>query len=318
MNGDVPGREENFPAAERTPELSIVMVGWNTRAFLEPCLESIYLAGLQTSFEVIVVDNASIDGSQDLVRRRFPQVRLLENRVNTGFAEASNQGAREARGDFVLLLNSDTLVNAPSLDALVEFMRQTPDAGAAGGKLLNPDGSFQGAYAEFSCLAQELLIALRVGAILWPGYPSHKSAEAVTPVDWLSAACLMVRRRVFTELGYLDNEYFMYGEEVDLEFRMKRAGWKVYYLPHVYTVHYGGGSQDRWRRRKMVYRGKILFYRKHYGRVREFFLRALFGAISLVKLLLWATVCVVPRGMRRAGKEMQSNGEVLQLCLWVR
>ena len=313
MNAALAAREDGC-LGRLAPHLSVIVVNWNTARLLEACLESIYQHQLRSPFEVIVVDNASTDGSRDMLERRFPQALVLENSQNVGFAEAANQGARLARGTVILLLNSDTLVNAPSLDALVDFICQTPDAGAAGGQLFNTNGSFQGGYAHFSCLLQELLIALRVGDILWPGYPSHGKASTTRPVDWLSGACLAIRRDPFIELGGLDQEYFMYGEEVDLQFRLKRAGWKVYYLPHVHTIHLGGGSQDRWRRRTMVYRGKVLFYRKHYGPWTEFCLRTLFAAISLSKIVCWAAVLVMPQYAQRARKELQSNCDILQLC----
>jgi GT2 family glycosyltransferase len=302
-------------AEPQIPDLSIVLVCWNNRSYLEACLDSLYRAKLRTSFDVVVVDNGSTDSSQEMLRRRFPQVRLIENSKNLGLSHATNQGIVATQGHFVLLLNNDTLVNGPSIDAMVEFMKAKDDAGAAGGKLLNSDGSFQSAYAEFSDLLQELVVALRVGDILRAGYPSHRDYQKVRSVDWLSSACLLVRRSAFAQVGYLDEEYFIYGDEVDFQFRLRRAGWKVYYLPHVHTIHYGGRSLDRWKRRKMVYRGKILFYRKNYGRAKELVLRVMFAVISVLKIVIWAPACLAPSWVRRAQRELRSNYEVLELCM---
>jgi GT2 family glycosyltransferase len=219
------------------------------------------------------------------------------------------------QGRYVLLLNNDTIVNGPSLDAMVQHMTATPDAGAVGGRLLNGDGSFQGAYANFSSLWEELLIATRLGELLWPGYPSHLDHDEVASVDWLSSACLLIRRTALAEVGLLDEEYFIYGDEADLQYRLKQAGWKVYYLPQATTIHYGGRSMDRWRRRRMVYRGKMLFYRKNYGRVQEWLLRGMLGSLSLAKLLLWGLALPVPHWRDRALKELRSNLDVVGLCL---
>jgi N-acetylglucosaminyl-diphospho-decaprenol L-rhamnosyltransferase len=303
------------PSAETsTPDLSVVLVCWNNQSYLEPCLRSLYQGGLGRTFEVVVVDNGSTDGSQEMLREQFPEVKIVQNHSNLGLSRATNQGIQVTTGRYVLLLNNDTLVNRQSLEKLVNFMELTPAAGAVGGKLLNPDGSFQGAAARFSSLFQEFLIATRLGEFLWEGYPSHEDDEQDKVVDWLSSACLLVRRSVFTQVGLLDEEYFIYGDETDLQFRLKQAGWKVYYLPQATTIHYGGRSMDRWRRRKMVYRGKLLFYKKNYGVLRAFLLRFALGGLTLGKTLLWGIAWLVPRSHHAAERELRSNFEVLSLC----
>jgi N-acetylglucosaminyl-diphospho-decaprenol L-rhamnosyltransferase len=297
-----------------TPDVSVLLVCWNNRGYLEPCLHSLYQSGLRRTFEVVVVDNGSTDGGQKMLREQFPEVRIVQNHRNLGLSCATNQGIRATTGRYVLLLNNDTLVNGPSLEEMVHFMEVTPDAGAVGGKLLNPDGSFQGAAARFSSLWQELLIATRLGEFLWEGYPSHEDDKQENVVDWLSSACLLVRRSAFAEVGLLDEEYFIYGDETDFQFRLKRAGWKVYYLPQVTTIHYGGRSMDRWRRRKMVYRGKMLFYRKNYSTLHAFLLRLVLGGLTLAKTLLWSIAWLLPRSRKTAECELRSNIEVLSLC----
>jgi len=302
------------PAMVAPPTLSIVLVCWNNKAYLEPCLNSLFEAGLRSPFDVVVVDNGSTDGSQAMLREVFPTVRLIENGHNAGLSRASNQGIHATSGRYVLLLNNDTLVNGASLDALVAFLDATPGAGAVGGRLLNPDGSFQSAFAPFSTLCEELLIATGLGERLRPGYPSSRDTHDIRAVGWLSSACLLLRREALAQVGLLDEEYFIYGDETDLQYRLQRAGWTVYYLPTATTIHYGGRSMDRWRRRKMVYRGKLLFYRKHYGWLRTTLLRCLFAVLSTAKLLGWGVAAAVPRWRERAGREMRSNLDVVRLC----
>jgi GT2 family glycosyltransferase len=197
---------------------------------------------------------------------------------------------------------------------MVEFLDIHPNAGAVGGRLLNPDGSFQAGYARFSTLHEEFFIATGLGGLFWKGYPCHYDTGQVQPVDWLSAACLLLRRKTLEQVGLLDEDYFIYGDEVDLQFRLKQAGWNVYYLPSATTIHYGGRSMDRWRRRKMVYRGKLLFYRKNYGPSRTAILRGMFGSLSLIKLIAWTGVCILPKWRARAKRELSSNLDVLKLC----
>ena len=298
------------------PDLSIVLVCWNNKDYLEPCLRSLYEGYLYSRFDVIVVDNGSTDGSQEMLRSQFPEVGIIQNDHNVGLARACNQGTEATQGRYVLLLNNDTLVNGPSLDAMVKFMDETADAGAVGGRLLNPDGSFQAGYANFSSLREEFLIATRIGERLQDGYPSHLDVDVEQPmaVGWLSSACLLLRRASLDEVGLLDEGFFIYGDEADLQYRLQQAGWKVYYLPSAFTIHYGGRSMDRWRRRKMVYRGKMLFYKKNYGSIRSGALRIMLAGLSMVKLAGWGVAYVLPNKRERAQKELRSNIDVVKLC----
>jgi GT2 family glycosyltransferase len=301
-----------------TPTCAIVLVCWNNKAYLEPCLQSLFDAGMRHSFEVVVVDNGSTDGSQEMLRTRFPTVGLIQNQGNVGLGRASNQGLEATSAPLVLLLNNDTIVNGQSLDKLIDFMIDTPDAGAAGGALLNSDGSFQSADHSFSTLTEEFLIATRIGELLRPGYPSHGADRQTKSVGWLSSACLLVRRAALAQTGPLDEEYFIYGDEADLQYRLVRAGWTVYYVPGAEIIHHGGRSLDRWRRRKMVYRGKMLFYRKNYGAVRELLLRGMLGALTVAKVGAWSLAWPIPRFTERAARELRSNVDVLRLCVSLR
>ncbi len=317
MNTPTVSDKKMETASASLPDFSIVLVCWNNKNYLEPCLQSLYEGGLQRTFDVVVVDNGSTDGSQDMLREKYPEILIIQNDHNVGLAKACNQGMEATESPYVLLLNNDTLVNGESLDALVNFMEETPDAAAVGGKLLNEDGSFQAGYAEFSTLWEEFMIATHIGEFVRKGYPSHLDVEVQqpTPVGWLSSACLLLRRAVLDKVGMLDEEYFIYGDEADLQYRLQQKGWKVYYLPFATTLHYGGRSMNRWRRRKMVYRGKMLFYRKNYGFLKEGALRFMFGGLSLAKLVGWSGAYMLPSKREVASKELRSNIDVVKLCL---
>lgn len=296
------------------PRVSVVLVSWNTITYLQPCLHSIFAANTPSWVEAIVVDNGSSDGTQELLHENWPWVRLIENEHNRGFADATNQGVREAKGEYVLLLNPDTLLAADALGRLVAFLDATPQAAAAGGRLLNMDGSFQSSFADFPSLGQEMLIASGIGDRLWPGYPSHRSAQAAQPVDWITGACLLVRRQVYEQLGGFDSRFVMYSEEVDLQYHIQRSGKQVYYLPEVTTLHHGGGSQGRLRRRRMVYRGKLLFFLKNYGLLRQSALRLVLAGTALGKMFVWSAGWCLRSLRGRAAAEIRSNLEVLELC----
>ncbi len=296
------------------PDVSIVLVCWNNLDYLDPCLKSLYDGNLEHTFDVIVVDNGSTDGSQAMLREKYPDVMIIQNDHNVGLAKACNQGIQNSTGKTILLLNNDTLVDGASLDKIVEYMLSTPDAGGAGGKLLNPDLSFQAGYANFSTLQEEFFIATGLGDLIWDGYPSHIDDGEIRVVDWLSSACLLLRRNTLDQVGLLDEEYFIYGDEADLQYRMKDAGWKVYYLPESTTIHYGGRSMNRWRRRRMVYRGKMLFYKKNYGILKLTLLRLMLAFLSAAKLAVWGIAYILPGKRERARQELGSNIEVIQLC----
>jgi GT2 family glycosyltransferase len=302
-------------SAGNVVDMSIVLVCWNNKAYLDPCLKSLYEGGLRSSFDVVVVDNGSTDGSQQMLAEKFPQVTLIQNTGNVGLGKASNQGIAATNGRYVLLLNNDTLVNGPALDVLVEFLDANPAAGAAAGKLLNPDGSFQSGYAPFSTLLEEFLIVTRIGELLWAGYPSYGDSNAIKATGWMSSACLLVRRAALDQVGLLDESYFIYGDEADLQYRLNKAGWKVYFLPNSAIIHFGGRSMNRWQRRKMVYRGKLMFYKKNYGWFSTFLLRLLFFVMSLLKLLVWCVGVFVPSRSAQAKNELRSNLDVMALCL---
>ncbi|MCB9139521.1 MAG: glycosyltransferase family 2 protein [Caldilineaceae bacterium] len=266
-----------------TIDLSILVVNWNTHDFLCACLtsleaERINICGhpmvqkCQTapSCEVIVVDNASQDGSIDMVHRKFPWVRLIENDHNVGFALANNQAIVQSRGRYVLLLNSDTIVHPGALEELVTFMDGHPLAGACGARLLNGDGTLQHACHPMLSPQREVWRLLLLDH-LYPRatYPMARwNGVEPRPVETIKGACLLLRRQALDEIGLLDDRYFMYTEEVDLCYRLALAGRQLWYVPTAVVTHFGGRSsvQTAEEMYMQLYRSKIQFFHKFGGR----------------------------------------------------
>ncbi len=297
------------------PSLSIVIVNYNSGNYTAQCLDSIRTAAPALHYEIILVDNASSDGSPDWLAERYPEVRLIHSPENRGIAGGNNLGIRAARGRYILLLNNDTLVLPGTPERVVSYLEEHPDVAGVGGNLLNPDGSFQAGYVDFPSLWQEFLIVSKLGSLLRPGYPSHPPAAEEREVDWMSTAFMAFRREALEEVGLVDEEYFIYSDETDLQYRLKQAGWKIVYLPDLRTIHFGGRSLNPWRRRHLVYRGKLLFFRKHYGPWRTAVLRTLFATASLLKLLIWAFLWLLPPCRNRARNELFSYARILRLSL---
>ena len=257
-------------------DLSVVIVNWNVRELLRRCLRSVLasqrLSGLAA--EVIVVDNASSDGSTEMVKEEFPEVRLIANEENLGFTKANNQGILASEGRYILLLNPDTEVIGDALGAMVEYMDAHPDVGALGPMLLNPDGSVQSSRRRFPTLATAFLESTvfqwelsRDNRVLRRYYVFDRPNDEVQEVDWVTGACILMRRRAIEEVGLLDEDFFMYSEELDWCRRAKERGWKVIYLPEAKVVHYGGKSSEQVVpfRHIQFQRSKIIYFRKHYG-----------------------------------------------------
>ncbi len=253
--------------------LSIVIVNWNTSDLLNRCLASLLRCPQRCSFEVIVVDNASSDGSSEMVMREFPMVRLIQNTTNLGFARANNQGIQASQGRYVLLLNSDTVVPEGTLASLASFMDQHPDAGACGPRLLRPDGTPQ-PYAFGGDPTLGYLLARGLKQLLLHRYLHDWATDTVQKVDWVSGACLLVRRQAIEQVGLLDENIFMYFEDNDWCLRMRKAGWKVYYNPRVEVIHIGGQSLAKNpSAQRSYYRSLEYFYAKHYGLLAGWLLR---------------------------------------------
>ena len=275
-----------------TPLLSVVIVNWNTRDLLSDCLAmlssdpSLGLSGVSVAApcptEVIVVDNASSDGSVERVRQQYPFVHLIVNVTNRGFGGANNQGITAARGRYITLLNSDTLPTAGALARLAEFMEAHPQAAVVGPQLLRPDGVPQ-AFAFGSDPALGHLVARGFNRLVLRRSLFDWATTEVQQVGWVSGACLTVRRAAVDQVGLFDEAIFMYFEDCDWCLRMRQAGWQVYYHPGASIIHLGGQSVARNPAARRAYRKSLLyFYSKHYSVLARMILHAALWFYSIL------------------------------------
>jgi hypothetical protein len=256
----------------RQPDLSIVIVNWNTRAMLADCLASIAASGTGSSLEIFVVDNGSTDGSREMVASEFPAVRLICNESNRGFAAANNQAIRQAAGRHVLLLNSDTIVHQGVLDRSVQYMDANGNVGIMGCRVLNADGTVQPSCSQFPTLAN--LLILSSGAFRIRGFTAAQryrmdewQRDAERDVDVISGCYLLARGDAIRRVGLLDEAFFFFGEETDWCRRFREAGFVVRFAPVGTIVHFGGGSSKslNFRRDLMLSEATVRLHRKHGG-----------------------------------------------------
>jgi len=255
--------------------LSIIIVNWNTKEFLLSCVRSVFENEQRISSEVILVDNGSQDGSGSEVKKAFPLVHLIQNEKNVGFAGAVNQGLQKASGRYVLLLNPDTRVKNGAIERLMSFMDAHPKAGISGAQLLNSDGSKQNSIANFPSLVTELL---NKSLLRWLSPEKFPGKEIIysepMDVDSVIGACMMVRRDAWDQVGLLDEDYFLFLEETDWCYRMKRAGWKIYHVPDAEVYHFQGKSAKKEKKRARVeyFRSRYHFFKKNKGKLQWFIL----------------------------------------------
>ena len=283
--------------------LSIIIVSWNTVRLLEDCLASILANPPTSTFEIWVVDNTSTDGSPAMVRARFPQAHLIENRENVGFARANNQAIQRCTGKYLLLLNPDTLVESGALQALVDFLDKNSEAGAAGARILNPDGSLQISSWPRPTLSRELWRLFHLDSLLpYAEYTLTKwETHQVQEVDVLLGACVLLRKDVLVQVGLLDEDYFMYSEEVDLCYRIQRAGWRLFWVPQAEVIHFGGQSTQQVPTQMFLnlYHGKIKYFRKHYGWLATQIYKLILMIAALSRLILAPFVFIERSSLRQ-------------------
>ncbi len=286
-------------------DLSIVILSWNVRDLLRQCLESVASGRpLSTNHpplttEIIVVDNASSDGSVEMVHTEFPEVRLIANQTNRGYTGGNNDGIAVAVGRYVMILNPDTRVLADALAAMAAYADARPDVGVVGPQLLNPDGSVQSSRRRFPTLTTGLfestwLQPLAPRDVLRRYYMLDQPDDAIQEVDWLFGACFLVRREVIQQVGALDEDFFMYSEEMDWCRRIQQAGWKVVYLPTAQVIHYGGKSSDQVAAQRHIYfqTSKVRYFRKHHGVLTAGVLR-----VALLAMYAWQLVLEAAKGV---------------------
>ncbi|UCH33284.1 MAG: glycosyltransferase family 2 protein, partial [Armatimonadota bacterium] len=258
--------------ADASLALSICIVNWNTREHLRDCLASLANHPPSRRHEIIVVDNASEDGSADMVAREFPDVRLIANERNEQYARANNQAIRASAGDMLLLLNPDVQVLAGAIDALLDFMDANPAAGACAPKLVHPDGRVQRSVRSFPTPGALLADVLGL-AQLFPRSETlgryrltHWDYDSVREVDQPMASALMLRRKALRQVGLFDEQFPLFFNDVDLCYRLRRAAWRTYFVPQAQAIHHVGASTAQARRAalRLSQEGLARFYRKHY------------------------------------------------------
>lgn len=239
----------DFNKVKKTKDLTISIVSYNSLNFLKDCLRSIFKNPPSAEYEVIVVDNASDDGTSEFLKKTYPELNLILNKKNIGFARANNKAIRSSYSRYIVLMNSDCEVYKKSLDNLIEFMDRNPDAGIAGPKIINSDGTVQLSCRKFPSIFNAALHTI-LGDV-FPQNPFSKSYKLAGisrdkpfKVDWVSGSCMIIRREALEDVGLLDEKYFMYAEDVDICYRMWQKNRAVYYFPHAEIMHHIAGSAD--------------------------------------------------------------------------
>jgi len=311
-----------FEGSQSMIDLSILVVNWNTKDYLLFCLKSIFEKGGRILREVIVVDNGSQDGSVSEVKKAFPSVHLIENERNLGFAKAVNQGLQKASGRYVLLLNPDTQVKNETIERLISVMEAHSDVGIAGAQLLNSDRSRQNSIANFPSLATELFNKSLLKWLFPKTFPGkERNYDEPIEVDSVIGACMMVRPDAIHQVGPLDEDYFLFLEETDWCYRMKKAGWKIYHVPQAEVYHFQGKSaaRDKKRARVEYFRSRYHFFKKNRGSGLCFILvvglmvRLLVESISMTIACLF-TVGMVKRWRRKLSIYAYLLGWHLKFC----
>lgn len=288
-------------------ELSVIIVNYNVKFFLEQCLYSVSNAVNGIDAEVFVVDNNSVDGSSAMVRHKFPRVQIIENSDNVGFAKANNQAIRMAKGEYILLLNPDTVVEENTFQKCISFMNDHPEAGALGPKMIDGKGQFlpeskrglptpEVAFYKIFGLTKLFPRSKRFGKY----YLGHTRADKIQEVEVLTGAFMFIRKTVFEKAGLLDEEYFMYGEDIDFSHRIFKAGYKLFYFPETTIIHYKGESAKRGSLNYVVifYKAMEIFARKHFTSQRykaySWFIHTAIYIRAILSILKRGFVRIVP------------------------
>ena len=287
------------------PRLSVIIVNYNVAFFLEQCLQSVRFASERFPVEVIVVDNNSRDNSVSLVEERFPEVKLIANKDNRGFSKANNQGIEESSGEYVLLLNPDTVIEQDTFSKVIEFMDKHPDAGGLGVKMIDGKGNFlpeskRGLPTPWVAFFKVFgFSALFPKSKLFGRYHlGFLDRDEVNEVDVLSGAFMLLRKETLDKTGLLDETFFMYGEDIDLSYRVQLAGYKNYYFPETSIIHYKGESTKKSSINYVFvfYRAMIIFAKKHFSGGNA----AVFSTLINMAIYLRAALAIVRRFWNRS------------------
>jgi GT2 family glycosyltransferase len=280
--------DKKTPDVRYTPaaDVSIICVNWNSVDYMRECIRSIHQFTQGLSLEIIVVDNASPDGKASQLKAEFPEITLLESKENLGFSRANNLGFRHSTGSHLLFLNPDTKLISPAINLLIDSAKSLPASGVLGCRLLNSDLSFQtSSVQKFPTILNQIFDHDSSADVP----PEMGSAKGV-PVDMVSGACMLLPRQVFIRAGMFSEDYFMYAEDVDLCFKVRKLGLNVYYCGEATIVHFGGGSSSQTGVEQFVVVGQrtaiMQFCRKTRGPVYAWMYRLLMGAASVARIIL--------------------------------
>lgn len=280
-------------------DVSIIIVNYNSEVYLKKCLDSIIGSKCLLNLEIIVVDNASTDGSVIIIKEKYPFVKVISNDENKGFAFANNQAINLSRGKFIMFLNPDTIVLERSIENMFSFMQKNEDIGIVGPMVVNADDTFQpqckrGFPTPLSVLSYFLGLhkIFPKSKISGKYLLTYLDKSDVNEVDSVSGACMLVRKHVLQEVGLLDEDYFMFGEDLDLCYRVKQKGWKIYYFPYSKIIHYGGqgGTYSHpFKTTFYFFKSAHIFYKKNLSHKYNFLYSSViyFGIWTLFLLILF-------------------------------
>ena len=283
-------------------QISVIIVNWNTREMLSECLSSVYSVMDPLNSEVIVVDNASDDGSQEMVETEFPQVTMIKNTVNKGFAAANNQAIKIASGTYQLLLNSDTIVHGDVIARSVNYMEENNRVGAMGCRVLNTDGSLQPTCSRFPSLLNILLLTSGLWRLPWPDFFDRYQMRRwkrtdEREVEVISGCYLMARAEAINDIGLLDEDFFFFGEETDWCRRFHEAGWGLRFAPVGEITHHGGGSVNKlnYRRDLMLSSATVKLHLKHGGVMHGLAAWSIVFVFNLSRAVYWTILSWITR-----------------------
>lgn len=291
-------------------DVSVIIVNWNSKEYVQQCLASLYRHCRSFPFEVVVVDGASFDGCGEMLAKEFPSVVFVQSEVNGGFGAANNLAVRHSSGNFLFFLNPDTLLHENSLQILVDALRSNCRAVAVGCRLLNRDGTIQTSCVQSfptvlnQALDSEFLRERFPEWKLWGVSPLYDRRQISTEVDVISGACMLVRRNAFEKVGGFTESYFMYGEDLDLCYKLNQAGGSLVYVPSTSLTHFGGGSSGQAAgnfSNTMMRHSVCQFMRSHYGKTSCVMYRAATAMSAVVRLILIGPMLIFGRSVVRHG-----------------
>lgn len=296
--------------------LSIIIVTWNAQDYLQKSLNSIYENTTGITFEVIVVDNASSDGSVEMIKSKFPFVNLIENKRNLGFGSANNQGIRISKGKYILILNPDTCTLPGTLEKMVRFMDENKNVGILGCKILESDDSISTSVRRFPTLYTEIIrLLMSKRKSLTEFMPTSFDYNKTSKVDSLSGCCLLIRKEVLERSGLFDEDFFLYAEDIDLCYRIKQAGYQIYYFPDASIIHYEGRSAAKAKFKLSVeaYRTMHQFFKKHYSPIIYFLFSFFAIIISFIKIVILFFIYLISDNRRLIKEKISTYKGIIKI-----